>query len=181
MKKLLILLALFAAYKANSTEYQIDINSNKVDYGWYANDSDNARFLRGMHGIGVTAFFDDNFGFRVGYMKGGEAGTSGRYSSYTVDMRSITSFEVIYRKPVSDSVSIFGGIGTYLIPVPLTSEEEGYYKNDRDDDEGYFFGITTRLNENLLLNYRYTKYSTIRVRGSDEWIKGNSLQLVYEL
>lgn len=171
---------LLISTQCQALDYQFDISTNDVNYGWYANDTDQADFHREMIGIGLSAF-DGNWGLRAGYMKGGEAHTQGRYSDFTVDMKYITSIEIIYRKQVSDNFRVFAGIGTYDIPVPIWCDDESYYRNDSDDDEGYFFGASVRLYNKWHLNYRYTKYSTNNSNGSDEWIEGNSIQLVYEL
>ena len=176
----LFILLLFFAVSTNAIDYEIDVNSNNVEYVWIGSGSDSAKFNREMYGVGVTALFNDNLGLRLGYMKGGEATTTGRYAGYIVDMRSITSFELIYKERLWDNISVFCGIGSYLIPVPIRSEEENYFRADRDDDEGYFYGLSFRLYNNISINYRFTKYSTIKDKNLDEWIKGNSIQLTYK-
>lgn len=184
MKKLLamaIILFSIDVVADSDIKYQFDLNSNQINHGWYTNDIDEAKYLNTMTGVGVSAFHYSGFGLRLGYMKGDEAQTTGRYKTYIVDMKHIISFEAIYKKEVLNNVELFAGFGTYLIPLPITSEEEGYYRNDSDDDEGYFYGVSLRLYKDFLINYRYTKYSTVRSNGSDEWTKGNSVQLVYEL
>lgn len=180
MKRLFILLALFISFSVSAIEYQFDVNTNEVTYSWVASETDKASFHKRMTGFGVTGLINDNWAFRVGAMKGGEAGTKGRYHTFKVDMKFIVSYELMYRKSLTDNISAFAGVGSYRIPVPIYSEVENYYRNDSDDDEGWFLGLNARMYGDWFINYRYTKYSTINSGSLKESIRGSSIQLIYE-
>lgn len=175
-----LLLLLMISLPAESVEYFIDSGLNNVNYSWYGVGSDNASYDKQMVGVGFSALHD-NFGLRAGVMKGGEANTEGRYSTYIVNMKSITSFELFYKKDITDRFYLFTGIGHYLIPVPIYSEEDNYYRNDNDNDGGWFYGINIRLSNDFSLKWRHTQYGTIKNSTLNEWIKGDSLSIVYRL
>lgn len=173
-----LLLLIFISTQVFGDEWQFDVSHNNVEYVWIAAGTDNAHFDRAMVGVGITKWFDSGLGARLAYAKGGEVQTKGRYEGWILDMRYISSFEIMYRKEIFRDFSVYIGIGTYQIPLPIWNPETGYFKDDRDDDEGWLIGFTYMINDNVGASYRFTKYSRIN-NNIDEWTSGYSSQLFY--
>ena len=163
-------LAIFLA----SLTYVGDVSVNQMEHHWGKPDDVHAHFNYQMKSIGLTTWYK-NLGFRVAYGVGEEVGTLGNYAALVIDFESVTSFELMYKQSVGD-FDIFTGVGTYLMPMPRYFKETHLpEKNDADDDEGYFIGITYNLTEDLSVSYRYTHYSQI----NSEYTKGNGIHLNY--
>lgn len=180
MRLLLILLLLSASSLANDilqpVEYQLGVHSTKIEHTWRG-EQNVANYDATTKSISITAWNKHNFGVRVAYEKGEVMTTIGRYENVLVDLKFIGSLEVAYRFFVSDDAYIFGGIGTYRIPLPMTTVKSGYFRND-SDDEGYHLGVTTRHGD-WSIAYRFTQYSRIKSKLYDEWTRGHSIHVSY--
>ena len=168
-------------------DYQIDVGYTQVQHQWIDSHA-KAQYQPDMISIGFTAWFNETIGVRVAYGKMQRAFevTGGGYSQVALDFKGINSLELVYKFQVTDSVYVFGGIGTYTIPM-----NHKYYDTDMenviggrvdsDDDEGGFGGIHYSFNKTWGVEYRYTSYS--RIDGGDyhdEYTEGHSVQLTFK-
>lgn len=163
-----------------NVKFELDAGYTSVEHSW--DDSGGyAVFNTELYSVGVTAWHSSNFGVRIahGFMDEARENSGGHYKNIAIDFEGITSFELMYKYSPSEKTHVFVGIGTYLTPTDALSYQTGervLIKKDRDDDEGYFFGINHQVFKNLGIQARYTHYSQI---GSNEYIKGYSLHLTY--
>jgi len=185
MLKILTAILLLFCLNAIGVEYEMDINYSDINHSWRTTGEDKARFDNTMIGVGGTAWLSDNWGFRVAHMEGGKVNPDegyGQYSGWTLDQKSITSFEIIYKhRFFSDDLSIYGGVGHYEIPVPIYNAAGLLVKNDRDDDEGYFLGLNYSITDKWGIGGRFTMYSVIEDSeiSLKEYTKGVSVSLNY--
>lgn len=180
--KLLLLLVLLSTNSLaksilNPVEYQVAIQTTQIEHAWRGPDNV-ATYTSATKGISITAWNKQNFGLRIAYDKGEVMTTVGRYENVLVDLKFIGSLELSYRYYILNDAYIFGGIGTYRIPLPMTNIKSGYFRNDSDDDEGYHVGITTK-HDSWSVSYRFTQYSRIKSNPYDEWTRGHSINIGY--
>lgn len=178
--KVLILLTLISL-NISADDYELDFNYTQVKHYWKAKGADTANFNKDMVGIGLTKWWKSGLGIRAAYQKGGDSQTTGTYAGWTLNMGSITSLELAYRYKFNDRFNVYSGVGNYLIPYPIYNPQGLLAKDDEDDGDGWFYGATYMFSKDLGIGYRFTKYSTIKIREKqlDEWTKGHGLQLIY--
>lgn len=162
-------------------DYEMDFNYNKVDHGWRATGTDRADWKLDTHGVGVTAWFNENWGARLFRTTGGTAKTDGRYSDYRLDYKDTTGFEVKYRQELFSGFTVFVGVGIYDQPLPIYSPNDTLIKDDSDDDEGYLYGFSYKFTKNWGATYQHTQQSRItdKSKNLDEWIITQSFQIFY--
>lgn len=180
MKGLILLLAI--SLNVSASEYEIDFTISEVTNHWETGNADTATFSTTMQGIGLTKWWESGFGVRAAYQKGGIAkGEAGKYQHHTMNMESIESLEIMYRYDFGNSYKVYFGHGMYWIPLTIT-KPNGDFIPDRDDDTGFFLGITKVINKNFDVSARFTQYSAIDVPEYNlhEWTRGITLQLSYK-
>ena len=170
MKYLFVLLLSFNIY---ASEYEIDTNYTKLEHSWRGISV--ADYTASLKGIGFTWWDNSNFGVRLSHSFDAKMYTKGRYQSFVIDLKGITSLELLYRYEILNNLYLIGGISTNKMPVPITSIEEDYYRNDSDDDEGYIVGVQYKLNKHYSIGYRFSQTSRIKKDLSDEWTRGHSI------
>lgn len=175
MKALILLLAL--SFNVVSSEFEIDINHTKLEHAWRGVSV--ADYSADLKGVGFTWWDNSDFGVRLSHSFGEKMYTKGRYESYVINLKRITSLELLYRHELLNNFYLIGGISFSKIPVPITSIEENYYKNDSDNDEGWLVGFQYKITKNLSWGYRFSEKSRIKVGVNDEWIRGHSLNIAY--
>ena len=168
---------LLLSFNAIASEYQFDIGYSQVEHAWRG-PNNVATFKPVMKSIGFTSIYDNGFAYRFGYGELNHVGTTGRYSHYTLEMDYIASLEIMYRYSVNN-LTVFGGIGTYIIPASVRATN-GYYDKDYDNDEGYFLGAEYSIYNKISLGYKFNMYSRIKNNPYDEWTKGHSIYLAYK-
>lgn len=181
-KSLLLATTLLLPLSSYAGDWEINAGHSKIQHSW-TDDQGTTRYLPEMWSVGINHYWDNGWG--VGYMYGELDETSdsaGAYPLVNIDFTHIHGFEVSYRKQLTDHLTVFGGVGTYLIPMDhIWYDENGKVvggKEDRDDDEGYFFGVDIKMYKDLHLRYKYSHYSDI-----DEWkeyIRGHGVYVVYK-
>jgi len=176
-----ITLLLLISLNVSAGDYELDLNYTQVKHHWSTGGYDTANFNRDMVGIGLTKWWS-GFGVRAAYQKGGDSQTAtGFYEGWTLGMESITSLEFIYRYNINDKFKVYCGIGVNSIPYPIYDPQGVLVKDDRDDDEGYFCGVTY-MPEDLGVSLRKTVYGEIENKDINlkEWTKGISFQVIYK-
>ena len=172
-----ILILFLLSFNVVASEFEIDFNQSNIEHAWRGISV--ADYKGNMKGVGLSYWHGSNFGVRLAHSVGEKLYTKGRYESYVIDLKGITSLELLYRYELLNNLYLVGGVGTYKIPVPITSIEEDYYRNDSDNDEGYTVGFQYKFNESLSFGYRFNQYSRIKKNGNDEWTRGHSLNIAY--
>ena len=162
-----------------AAEYELDVTQVKLEHAWRG-PNNVADFNDTVYGVGLTTWHN-NTGLRLGYIKGKDLNTSGRYSRITIKLKHILSAELLYKYDI-DNLRLYGGIGWHWIPVPMYWEgiaPNSHAATDADNDHGYILGFQYKMSKHLSVGYRFTHYSRIKIRPYDEWTKGNSFNLTY--
>ena len=185
MKSILLVLLVLATHATAEDTYIFELDATVVDleHAWRGPDN-YAQFTETLHGAGITVWDKSNFGLRVAYLDGKDMNTAGRYSGITVKLKYIASLELLYKYQVTDKLRAVIGVGTNLIPLPMYwdgIDPSSHAATDADNDEGYIVGVSYRLNDDISLGWRFTHYSRIKGGVYDEWTKGHSLNITYEL
>ena len=157
--------------------YVGDIGVTQMEHHWGPPNDKHAHFNYKLKSLGITAWHQSNFGFRMAYGKGEEVGTLGHYNALLIDFESVASFEILYKYKLNSRLEVVAGLGTYLMPMPrYFKSDHSPEVNDADDDEGYLIGVTYHISKDFSVTYRYTHYSQI----NSEYTKGNGIHLDYK-
>ena len=162
-------------------EWELEYSYNIVDHSWKAVGTDKANWSVSTRGLGVTAW-KGNWGAKVMYTRRvADATTEGQYADWNLIYKPTKGLEVKYRKELYNNLYGFVGIGTWWQPLPIYRPDGSLSKNDRDDDEGWFYGVTYYIQDDWGVTYQFTEQSRITVEevSLDEWIRVNSLQIFY--
>jgi len=168
----------------NKFEYQLDAGHSKIEHAWRG-PSNVGTFRPALNSAGLTAWYKKliwggRLGVRFAHGASNKAVGDGRYTDIMLDLKSVTSFEVMYRRYIYKRVYAFVGFGTYIMPMPhYKISDTNYYIEDSDDDEGYFMGLGYQFNPKVGLEYRFTQYSRIQGSVYDEWTRSHGLHLTY--
>ncbi len=183
MQYLLLILTLLS-FRSVAEEprylHEFDVTAIDFEHAWRGKDN-YAQYEATLYGIGYS-IWRNNFGLRVGYIKGKDLYTEGRFEHVTVKLKYVVSFEALYKYDITEQFRLAVGIGTHLIPVPQYYEgidPDGHFANDADNDEGYILGLQWEPVEDVLVGWRFTHYSRITVAPYDEWTKGHSVSITY--
>ena len=171
----LLLLLLFSPVLF-AEEYIVDVGYYNIEHAWRGPDNV-ATYKPNMTSIGFTVVHDSGFAVRAAYGESEHTETTGKYSDLTLEMDYIISLELMYRYSI-DNLTLLGGVGTYIIPASVRSED--HYNYDYDNDEGYFFGAEFDLDNDIAIGYRFTMHSRITSDPYDEWTKSHGIYLAYK-
>ena len=182
--KYLILLALlsFNSLAEDKWSFELDLTQVEIEHAWRGPDN-YAQFDGSLSGVGVTSWHDSGFGARLSYLQGKDLSTEGKYEGITIQLKYIAGLELLYKHRLTESLWVYGGIGTYLIPLPMDYEgidPDGHDANDSDNDEGWLVGAQWDVNERWSVGWKFTHYSRIKSSPYDEWTKGHSLNITYK-
>ncbi len=175
--RMIILIITLLSFSALSSEFAIDTNFTKLEHEWRGISV--ADYSADLKGVGLTYWHDSDFGVRIAHSFGNKMYTEGRYASYVIDLKGITSLELLYRYELLNDFYLIGGVSTNKIHVPITSIEENYYRNDSDDDWGWGAGFQYKFSDRISAGYRFDQRSEIKKNGNGEWTRGHSLNIAY--
>ena len=164
-----------------AAQYQVDVGYSEVRHTWKDHNG-YARYRPNMKHLGITAWFDNNVGLRFGHgiMQEALEESGGVYKNVAVDFKRITAFELQCRYYLNTNTYLVGGIGTYITPTNHIYYRDGKVSGgriDSDDDEGWLFGVSTSVTNDLNLEFRFNHYSQISKH--KEYIKGLSVNVNY--
>ena len=160
--------------------FEIDAGYSLIRHSW-SDTNGKTLYKSNMKEIGASIDYN-GFGLRIGYgeLDGLSEDTNGAYPNVAIDFEHIWSFELLYTSYINDKWRIYGGIGSYLLPVDhyyRKGDEWVFGKNDEDNDEGIFFGVKYSLTEDISVNLKVTQYSWIQ--DWKEYTRGASIGLSY--
>ena len=147
----------FASVKADYELYT-DTTYSKFQYKWYG--ASEATFTMDLPTIGYGINHSSGFGSRIAYGKSGRTRAnrdSKHYDDFIIGLDSYYELEFNYSHALTNELSLFAGIGFYRQEVPIHWVDNTLARYDRDDDHGYFTGVSYRVDDiSILLTVKQT-------------------------
>ena len=151
------LLLPFASVKADYDLYT-DTTYSKFQYKWYG--ASEATFTMDLPTIGYGINHSSGFGSRIAYGKSGRSRPnreSKHYDDFIIGLDSYYELEFNYSHALTNELSLFAGVGFYRQEVPIHGVDNTLVRYDRDDDHGYFTGVSYRADDiSILLTAKQT-------------------------